>query len=135
MTYTQLAIVGVVLAVLIDMFILRTRLLGRRSFWVPYAIIVFFQLLTNGLLTGFRIVRYSGESIIGSSTPEDGPPAVLGDGRIGFAPVEDKYHVHDLQATILHLLGFDHERLTYRFQGRDFRLTDVHGHVVKDILA
>ncbi len=44
-------------------------------------------------------------------------------------------HVHDLQATILHLLGFDHERLTYRFQGRDFRLTDVHGHVVRDILA
>ena len=48
---------------------------------------------------------------------------------------EDKVHVHDLQATILHLLGFDHERLTYRFQGRDFRLTDVEGHVVKDILA
>lgn len=43
-------------------------------------------------------------------------------------------HVHDLQATLLHLLGFDHERLTYRFQGRDYRLTDVHGHVVKDIL-
>ena len=44
-------------------------------------------------------------------------------------------HVHDLQATILHLLGIDHERLTYKFQGRRFRLTDVHGHVVKDILA
>jgi len=44
-------------------------------------------------------------------------------------------HVHDLNATILHLLGMDHKRLTYRFQGRDFRLTDVHGHVVKDILA
>jgi len=44
-------------------------------------------------------------------------------------------HVHDLNATILHLLGFDHERLTYRFQGRDFRLTDVHGHVVRDILS
>jgi ssRNA-specific RNase YbeY (16S rRNA maturation enzyme) len=44
-------------------------------------------------------------------------------------------HVHDLQATILHLLGFDHERLTVRFQGRDHRLTDVHGHVVKDILT
>ena len=47
---------------------------------------------------------------------------------------EDKVHVHDLQATILHLLGFDHERLTYRFQGRDFRLTDVHGQVVSEIL-
>ena len=44
-------------------------------------------------------------------------------------------HVHDFQATVLHLLGLDHERLTYRFQGRDFRLTDVHGHVVKDLLA
>jgi hypothetical protein len=44
-------------------------------------------------------------------------------------------HVHDLQATILHLLGMDHTRLTYFFQGRRFRLTDVHGHVVKELLA
>jgi hypothetical protein len=44
-------------------------------------------------------------------------------------------HIHDLNATIMHLLGIDHERLTYRFQGRDFRLTDVHGQVVHDILA
>ena len=44
-------------------------------------------------------------------------------------------HVHDLHATLLHLLGFDHTRLTYRFQGRDFRLTDVHGNVVQDILG
>jgi hypothetical protein len=49
--------------------------------------------------------------------------------------VKDKGHVHDLQATILHLLGFDHTRLTYRFQGRDFRLTDVQGNVVKQLLA
>jgi hypothetical protein len=49
--------------------------------------------------------------------------------------VENPVHVHDLHATILHLLGVDHERLTYRYQGRDFRLTDVHGNVVKDILA
>lgn len=49
--------------------------------------------------------------------------------------VKDAVHVHDLQATILHLLGIDHERLTYRFQGRDFRLTDVHGKVVQDILT
>ncbi len=53
----------------------------------------------------------------------------------GFNVIEDPVHVHDLNATLLHTLGFDHERLTYRFQGRDFRLTDVHGHVVKDILA
>jgi uncharacterized protein (DUF1501 family) len=49
--------------------------------------------------------------------------------------VEDPIHVHDLQATILHLLGIDHERLTYRFQGRDYRLTDVHGNVVREILS
>ena len=49
--------------------------------------------------------------------------------------VEDRVHVHDLNATILHLLGFDHTRLTYRFQGRDFRLTDVHGEVVQPLLA
>ncbi|MBG87451.1 MAG: sulfatase [Verrucomicrobiales bacterium] len=53
----------------------------------------------------------------------------------GFNVARDPVHVHDLNATLLHLLGFDHERLTYRFQGRDFRLTDVHGHVVKGILA
>jgi hypothetical protein len=49
--------------------------------------------------------------------------------------VVDPVHVHDLQATILHLMGVDHQRLTYRFQGRDFRLTDVHGKVVQPILA
>ena len=54
---------------------------------------------------------------------------------LGFHVAENPVHVHDMQATILHLLGFDHEKLTYRAAGRDFRLTDVHGHVVKDILA
>lgn len=54
---------------------------------------------------------------------------------LGFHVVENPVHVHDLQATILHLLGFDHERLTYFHAGRQFRLTDVHGHVVHDILA
>ena len=53
----------------------------------------------------------------------------------GLNVVEDKTHVHDLQATILHLLGLDHEQLTYKFQGRRYRLTDVHGNVVKPILA
>jgi hypothetical protein len=55
--------------------------------------------------------------------------------ELGFGVEEGKVHVHDLQATVLHLLGFDHERLTYRLQGRDFRLTDVHGQVVDKILA
>jgi hypothetical protein len=53
----------------------------------------------------------------------------------GFQAAEKRVHVHDLHATILHLLGFDHEKLTYRFAGRDFRLTDVHGHVVRDLIA
>jgi hypothetical protein len=55
--------------------------------------------------------------------------------EFGFQAVEDKVHVHDLHATILHLLGFNHETFTYRYAGRDFRLTDVHGTVVKDIIA
>jgi hypothetical protein len=55
--------------------------------------------------------------------------------EFGFNVTADPVHVHDLQATILHLLGFDHTRLTYRFQGRDFRLTDVHGEIVTKILA
>jgi hypothetical protein len=55
--------------------------------------------------------------------------------EVGFAAVEDRVHVHDLNATILHLLGLDHTRLTFRFQGRDFRLTDVHGEVVQKLLA
>jgi hypothetical protein len=55
--------------------------------------------------------------------------------EFGFAAVENRMHVHDLHATILHLLGFDHERLTYRYAGRDFRLTDVHGQVVRALVA
>ena len=55
--------------------------------------------------------------------------------EFGWHSVQDKVHVHDLHATILHLMGFDHERLTYRYGGRDYRLTDVHGHVVKEILS
>ncbi len=55
--------------------------------------------------------------------------------EFGFKAVEKRMHVHDLQATILHLLGLDHERLTYRHSGRDFRLTDIHGHVIHDLIA
>ncbi|NND32818.1 MAG: DUF1501 domain-containing protein [Saprospiraceae bacterium] len=55
--------------------------------------------------------------------------------EIGYSAIKDRIHVHDLQATILHLMGMDHEKLTYHFQGRNYRLTDVHGHVVKSVLA
>jgi hypothetical protein len=55
--------------------------------------------------------------------------------EFGFNAIDRRVHVHDFQATVMHLLGINHERLTYKFQGRNFRLTDVHGHVVRDILA
>lgn len=55
--------------------------------------------------------------------------------EFGLTAVENRVHVHDLQATILHLMGLDHEKLTYRYSGRDYRLTDVHGHIVKDIIS
>ncbi len=64
------------------------------------------------------------------------PGLVMGQtDELGFNVVEDKVHVHDLHATLMHLLGFDHTKLTYRSQGRNFRLTDVHGHVVEKLLA
>jgi uncharacterized protein (DUF1501 family) len=64
------------------------------------------------------------------------PGVTLGESdELGFNVVKDKVHVHDLHASLLHLLGFDHTKLTYRFQGRDFRLTDVHGEIVQSLLA
>ena len=97
--------------------------------------------------TPFREGRTAGGSVLGRDHYPDCFTVMLAGGGVkggfsygetdemGFAGVKDKVHVHDLQATILHLLGFDHERLTYRFQGRDYRLTDVHGNVVKAVLA
>ncbi|HEU0103237.1 MAG TPA: lycopene cyclase domain-containing protein [Mycobacteriales bacterium] len=84
MSYTSAALLGVALTVVLDLLVLRTRLLTRRTFWVAYAIIVFFQLVTNGILTGRRVVTYDGDAILGSDTP-----TLLGDGRIVYAPVED----------------------------------------------
>jgi lycopene cyclase domain-containing protein len=89
MTYTQIAIVAVLLVVTADFWLFRTRLVTRKAFWVAYAIIVFFQLITNGLFTGFGIVLYDGAAIIGSTSPTDGLPPMFGDGRIAFAPAED----------------------------------------------
>jgi hypothetical protein len=64
------------------------------------------------------------------------PGLVVGEtDELGFAPIEDRCHVHDIHATILHLLGIEHTKLTYRFQGRDFRLTDVHGKLISKLLA
>lgn len=89
MSYSGLAVVAVVMVVAWDLFLLRTRLLTLRVFWISYAILMTFQLLTNAVLTGTRIVRYSGSAIFGSTTPSHSAPPIFGDGRILFAPVED----------------------------------------------
>ena len=75
MSYTQLALLGVAGAVLVDAVLMRTWLVRRRTYWTAYAIVLLFQLATNGILTGFDIVRYD-------------PGAILG-WRVAFAPVED----------------------------------------------
>jgi hypothetical protein len=97
--------------------------------------------------TPFREGRTAGSDILGRDHYPDcftmwlaggGVNAGLQHGQtdeLGFGIVENKVHIHDLQATIMHLLGFNHERLTFRFQGRDYRLTDVHGRVVPELLA
>lgn len=89
MSYTAIGIVAVILVVLADLFVFRTKLIRRKAFWASYAIIVFFQLITNGMFTGFQIVKYDGNAIIGSTSPADSAPPFLGDGRIAFAPAED----------------------------------------------
>jgi hypothetical protein len=87
MTYTALALAAVVAALVVDRF--TGRVVRQKVFWVAYAIIVFFQLLSNGTFTGFGIVLYDGDAIIGSDSPAEGPPAFVGDGRLAFAPMED----------------------------------------------
>ena len=97
--------------------------------------------------TPFREGRTAGGSVLGRDHFPDCYSIWLAGGGIrggmmhgesdelGFSVAHDKVHVHDLQATILHLLGFDHTRLIHRFQGRDYRLTDVHGNVVQPIVS
>ena len=89
MTYTAAALAAVAATLLLDLFVLRTRLLLRRAFWVAYAIVVFFQLITNGILTGRGIVFYNGDVIVGSSSAAGQTPTLVGDGRVMFAPLED----------------------------------------------
>jgi lycopene cyclase domain-containing protein len=89
MTYTQLAVLAVAVVVAADLWLLRTRMVTRAVFWTSYSIIVFFQLITNGMFTGFGIVKYQDAAIIGGTSPEVGPPPFIGDGRLAFAPVED----------------------------------------------
>ena len=84
MSYTTLAVVAVLLVLVLDLWVLRTRLTTTSTWWLSYAIVVGFQLLTNGWLTGRGIVRYDGDTILGSERI-----TFLGDGRVAFAPVED----------------------------------------------
>jgi lycopene cyclase domain-containing protein len=91
-TYTLAAILGVAGAVLVDLALLRTTLMRRKAFWVAYAIMLFFQLLVNGLLTGLRIVRYDPDTIVGW--------------RIAYAPVEDLLFGFALVLTTLSLWVF-----------------------------
>ncbi|MDY3552832.1 DUF1501 domain-containing protein [Gemmata sp. JC717] len=97
--------------------------------------------------TPFREGRTAGGKVLGRDHYPDAFSLMLAGGGIkaghthgesddlGFKVARDEVHIHDLQATVMHCLGFDHTRLTYRFQGRDYRLTDVHGKVVKGVLA
>ncbi len=89
MSYTTAALLAVGGTILLDLVVLRTRLLARKAFWTAYAIIVFFQLVTNGVLTGRGIVFYDGDAIVGSTSSAGQTPTLLGDGRIVFAPLED----------------------------------------------
>jgi hypothetical protein len=89
LSYTQIGLIAVVFAVICDLFVFRTRMITRPIFWTSYAIIFFFQLITNGMFTGFGIVKYDGEAIIGNTSPESGPPPFIGEGRLAFAPIED----------------------------------------------
>jgi hypothetical protein len=96
--------------------------------------------------TPFREGRTSGSKVLGRDHYPDCFTMLMAGGgvkpgtygetdELGFSVTDKPVHVHDFQATVMHMLGIDHEQLTYRFQGRDFRLTDVHGHVVSDIIS
>lgn len=89
MTYTVAACLGVVLSLVLDVLVLRTRLVARRAFWVAYAIVVGFQLVTNGVLTGRGVVAYSSDAVAGVGSAPGRTPPFFGQGRIAFAPWED----------------------------------------------
>lgn len=84
MTYTAAAALGVVVAIAVDLAVLRTRLVTRRVFWVSYAIVLVFELIVDGVLTGRRLVRYDPGTVLGGASPQ-----LLGHWRVAYAPVED----------------------------------------------
>lgn len=88
MTYTEIGLTAVLIAVVLDLFVLRTKILTKTTWWIAYAIVISFQFMTNGILTGFAIVQYDPEFNIGENFYDSIPP-LFGDGRIFFAPAED----------------------------------------------
>ncbi len=89
MTYTLAVLVAVGGTVALDLLVLRTRLLARRAFWAAYAIVLVFQLLANGVLTGRGVVAYAQDAVAGTGSRAGRTPPFLGQGRVAFAPVED----------------------------------------------
>ena len=90
MTYIQIGIIYCLVAVLTDLYILRTRVLKLKMCWLSYFIMLFFQFVTNGILTKLLIVRYNDFAIIGGDYTTKTPP-LIGDGRLFYAPVEDVF--------------------------------------------
>lgn len=89
MSYTEAALLAVAACVVLDLLVLRTRLLRTRAFWLSYAVVLGFQVLTNGVLAGAGVVGYSADAVAGTgSAPGERPPFV-GEGRVAFAPFED----------------------------------------------
>ena len=92
MTYTELALVAATLAVAADLWLLRTRLVRRRVFWAAYLIVLFFQLITNGLLTGLGVVHYDGGAIVGGDVPIGAvPPAIPSGSTRHILPEPESY--------------------------------------------
>ena len=91
--------------------------------------------LVNGKPGGGRDHNHWGFSVVLAGGGVRGGYVHGATDEFGYRAIENRVHVHDLHATVLHLLGLDHTRLTYRYAGRDFRLTDVHGNVVREVLA
>ena len=89
MSYTTAALLAVAGTVMLDLAVLRTRVLASKAFWTTYLIVVVFQLLTNGVLTGRGIVAYSAEAVSGVGSQVGRTPPFLGHGRFAFAPYED----------------------------------------------
>jgi lycopene cyclase domain-containing protein len=83
-SYTAAAVLGVAFAVALDLVVLRTKLVERRTFWASYAVILAFQLVVDGVLTGRRLVVYSPHAILGGASPR-----LLGDWHLAYAPIED----------------------------------------------